>query len=96
MIIQSISDRWFLSEPLFFAALCYHKTAENRDMACPFRSGHFVLEYNPDLLDRLSDLECELLLRHEIIRILLKHPYQRKPLNAIPELLTLASDVTIY
>lgn len=65
-------------------------------MACPFRSGHFVLEYNPDLLDRLSDLECELLLRHEIIRILLKHPYQRRPLNAIPELLTLASDVTIY
>lgn len=96
MILQTISDRWILSEPLFFAALCYHKTAENRDMACPFRSGHFVLEYNPDLLDRLSDLECELLLRHEIIRILLKHPYQRRPLNAIPELLTLASDVTIY
>lgn len=96
MIIQEISDRWFLSEPLFFSALCYHKTAENREMACPFRSGHFVLEYNPDLLDKMTDLECELLLRHEMIRILLKHPYQRRPINAIPELLTLASDVTIY
>lgn len=96
MDFHDISDRWFLSEPLFFAALCYHKTAENRDMACPFRSGHFVLEYNPNLLDKMTDLECELLLRHEMIRILLKHPYQRQPLNAVPEVLTLASDVTIY
>ena len=96
MDFHDISDRWFLSEPLFFAALCYHKTAENRDMACPFRSGHFVLEYNPNLLDKMTNLECELLLRHEMIRILLKHPYQRQPLNAVPEVLTLASDVTIY
>ena len=57
MDFHDISDRWFLSEPLFFAALCYHKTAENRDMACPFRSGHFVLEYNPNLLDKMTNLE---------------------------------------
>ena len=96
MILQQISERWFLSEPLFFATLCYHKVEENRDMLCPFRSGKLLLEYNPDILDGLSDLECELLLRRELIRILLKHPYQRQPLKAVPELLTLASDITIY
>lgn len=96
MILQQISERWFLSEPLFFSTLCCHKAVENRDMLCPFRSGKLLLEYNPDILDGLSDLECELLLRRELIRILLKHPYQRQPLKAVPELQTLASDITIY
>ncbi len=96
MILQQISERWFLSEPLFFSTLCCHKAVENRDMLCPFRSGKLLLEYNPDILDGLSDLACELLLRRELIRILLKHPYQRQPLKAVPELLTLASDITIY
>lgn len=96
MILQQISERWFLSEPLFFSTLCCHKAVENRDMLCPFRSGKLLLEYNPDIMDGLSDLACELLLRRELIRILLKHPYQRQPLKAVPELLTLASDITIY
>lgn len=96
MNLQRITEHWFLSEPLFFATLCCHKVAENRDMLCPFRSGKLLLEYNPEILDGLSELDCELLLRRELIRILLKHPYQRQPLNAVPELLTLASDITIY
>ena len=95
-LISAVSDRWFLSEPLLFATLCSHRVVENRDMACALRSGKLRIEYNPDLLAGLSDMMIEILLRREVIRILLKHPYQRQPLNAQPELLTLASDVTLY
>lgn len=94
--IATLSDRWFLSEPLLFATLCSHRVVENRDMECVMRSGKLRIEYNPELMEGLSDVMLEMMLRREVIRILLKHPYQRQPLNAQPELLTLASDVTIY
>lgn len=96
MVISDITNRWFLSEPLLFAALCSHRVVENRDMQCVMRSGKLRIEYNPELMEEISDLMLEMMLRREVIRILLKHPYQRQPLNAQPELLTLASDVTIY
>lgn len=94
--VSAIVDRWFISEPLLFAALCTHKMVENRDMRCTMRSGKLRIEYNPELLEGVNDLMLEMMLRREVVRILLKHPYQRQPLNPVPGLLTLASDITIY
>lgn len=94
--IQSITDKWFLSEPLLFAAFCGHNVVENRRMECAMRSGQRRIEYNPDWLQGLKELEVMELLRREVIRIILKHPYDRQPVNPIPDLLFLASNMTIY
>ncbi|MBD5260414.1 MAG: hypothetical protein HDS46_06530 [Bacteroides sp.] len=94
--IQTIVDRWFLSEPLLFAAYCAHKLAPNSSMQCAFRSGQRRIEYNPEWLAGFNELEIGELLRREVIRIILKHPYERQPINAISEILFVASNVTIY
>jgi predicted metal-dependent peptidase len=53
--------------------------AENSGMACHVRVGKGVIEVNPDLCEDISDKELEERLRVEVIRILLKHPYDRQP-----------------
>lgn len=93
--LSLISDRWFLTEPLLFVALCSHRLVENSRMKCLFRSGKMRIEFNPEAMDRTTDIRLEIMLRQEVLRILLKHPYQRQPLNPQPEVLTLASNITI-
>ena len=77
--IARITERWFLSEEPLFSAFCTHRVAENREMACYARVGKGVIEVNPDLCKDISDKELEERLRVEVIRILLKHPYERQP-----------------
>ena len=77
--ISKITERWFLSEEPLFSAFCTHRVTENRDMKCYARVGKGVIEVNPDLCDDISDKELEERLRIEVIRILLKHPYDRQP-----------------
>ena len=77
--IAKISERWFLSEEPLFSAFCTHRVTENREMACYVRVGKGVIEVNPDLCEDISDKELEERLRVEVIRILLKHPYDRQP-----------------
>lgn len=96
MLVSDIFQKWFIADPLLFSTVCTHKILENKDMECAVRSGKMRIEYNPDLIDGISEVLLDMLLRREAIRILLKHPYQRQPLNAVPALLTLASDITIY
>ena len=77
--ITKITERWFLSEEPLFSAFCTHRVAENREMKCHVRVGKGVIEINPDLCEAISDRELEERLRVEVIRILLKHPYDRQP-----------------
>ena len=77
--ITKITERWFLSEEPLFSAFCTHRVAENRDMKCFARVGKGLIEINPDLCEDISDKELEERLRVEVIRILLKHPYDRQP-----------------
>ena len=77
--IAKITERWFLSEEPLFSAFCTHRVAENRDMKCYVRVGKGIIEVNPDLCEDISDKELEERLRVEVIRILLKHPYDRQP-----------------
>lgn len=95
-VIQSISDKWFMTEPLMFAMLCSHQLSENKMMQCTFRSGKRKIEYNPLMLEGFDEVEINELLRREVLRIILKHPYDRQPVNPIRELLYLASNITIY
>ena len=77
--IAQITERWFLSEEPLFSAFCTHRVAENREMKCYVRVGKGIIEVNPDLCEDISDKELEERLRVEVIRILLKHPYDRQP-----------------
>ena len=77
--ISKITERWFLSEEPLFAAFCTHRLAENNAMQCHIRVGKGVIEVNSLLCEDISDKELEERLRVEVIRILLKHPYDRQP-----------------
>lgn len=77
--LQSIIEHWSLDEGALFKTVCTHRMESNPELSIPFRCGHGTIEYNEHLLDTMSDDEVELGLRAEVIRILLKHPYQRQP-----------------
>ena len=77
--ISAIAQRWFLSEEALFMTFCTHSIAENSNMKCPLRVGKGVIEVNPSLCADMNDKELEERLRVEVIRILLKHPYERQP-----------------
>ena len=93
--IKRIIEKWFLSEPLFFGVYCTHKLCAYRKMDIPFRVGKMRIEYNPEIIENLSDVMVEEWLKIEMLRILLKHPYQRLPSCPNKIALSLASDITI-
>ena len=93
--IQQEAERWFLTEPLFFTVYCTHRLKMNAKMQCAFRSGQGRIEYNPEIIDGLKDAILSAMLRVEMIRILLQHPYARQPLGCKPEMLHKASDMVI-
>lgn len=77
--ILKIVERWYLTEPAMFQIYCTHNLEQNSSMSCPFRCGKGKIEYNQELVNTLSKEEIEAYLKAEIIRILLKHPYDRQP-----------------
>ena len=93
--ITRILERWFIAEPALFQVLCTHSIEENAAMPCPVRSGARKVEYNPDFLKEMGDLALEQALRTEAIRILLKHPYQRKPDACSQQAIAVGSNLTI-
>ena len=93
--IQKIGEMWFLTEPLLFSVYCSHDIVENDSMDVFIRTGNRKIEFSPSLLKNVQDSVLAELLKIEIFRILLKHPYQRQPPVADKELLTKASNVTI-
>lgn len=83
-ILKKITESWFLTEPLFFSVFCTHNLCQNIQQTVPFRSGSageggMRIEYNPEILRFLPASKVEELFESEVIRILLKHPYARKP-----------------
>ena len=93
--IAQILERWFISEPALFQVLCTHSIEENATMPCPIRSGARKVEYNPAFLQEMSDAALDQALRTEAIRILLKHPYQRKPDACSQQAISVGSNLTI-
>ena len=92
---QQEAEQWFLTEPVFFAVYCSHRLTMNANMLCPLRTGKGRIEYNPTVIDVLQDNQLKDLLKVEMIRILLQHPYARQPLGCLPMMLQTASDMVI-
>ncbi|MBQ6729999.1 MAG: hypothetical protein IJQ83_07705 [Bacteroidales bacterium] len=93
--IQQVAEQWFLTEPAFFAVYCSHRLTMNANMWCPLRTGQGRIEYNPTVIDALQDHQLNELLKVEMIRILLQHPYARQPLGCKPLVQHAASDMVI-
>lgn len=93
--IKTISQDWFLTEPLIFAVLCTHALKRNDTMGCDMRCGKGLIEYNPERLEHFDDNQLALRLKAEVVRIILKHPYQRQPYNPRRDVMRLSSDLTL-
>lgn len=90
-----ILERWFITEPPLFSVLCLHELVQNAQMSCPLRSGRKKLEYNPDIVREMSDDGLEEALRAEAVRLLLKHPYERRPEGCSQKAMGLGSNLVI-
>ena len=93
--ISRIAERWWLTEPAFFAVYCSHSLAENGQMKCVMRTGERRIEYNPALAEKLSDEALEEYLKVECLHILLKHPYERQPDGCRPEVIAIAGNIVV-
>ena len=93
--INKIIETWFLLEPALFQIMCSHELAENSDMLCPVRCGKRKIEYNPVMLEDMSDTALDEALRTEAVRILLKHPYERRPDQCSDQAIAVGSNITI-
>lgn len=93
--IQKIVEGWYLGEPALFDIYCTHQLKENRKMACCARTGKGLIEYNPAIIENWKDDLIESALRIEVIRIMLKHPYERQPEGVSDLAKTLGSECTI-
>lgn len=93
--VSSILERWFISEPAIFRVLCTHDIIEVSSLSCPIRSGQRRIEYNPSFFDKTSSKALEQALMKEGVRILLRHPYARRPDSCCLQAITIGSDITI-
>lgn len=90
-----ILERWFITEPPLFSVLCLHELVQNAQMSCPLRSGRKKLEYNPNIVREMSDDGLEEALRAEAVRLLLKHPYERRPEGCSQKAMGLGSNLVV-
>lgn len=93
--ITQTLEHWFIGEPALFAVLCSHDMVPNEHMACVLRTGRKRIEYNPAFLNEMTDEGLDEALRAEAVRILLKHPYERKPDQCCNQAVSLGSNVVI-
>ena len=90
-----IMERWFITEPPLFQVLCIHELVQNTHMSCPLRSGRKRIEYHPEIVREMSDEALEEALRAEAVRLLLKHPYERRPEGCSQKSMGKASNLVI-
>lgn len=83
-----IRNKWFLMEPAYFMVLCTHKVEFNKTMKCDIAVGRGSIFINEDYFADKTDKYLEECLKAEILRILLKHPYQRQLPNKVKMLLS--------
>ena len=93
--IKGIIERWFIQEPAMFQVICTHELVENRNMECPLRSGRKRIEYNPDYIAQMTDAGLDEALQTEACRILLKHPYERKPDGCSQQAIAVGSNIVV-
>lgn len=92
---KQLAEHWFLTEPAFFAIYCSHALTMNPRINCYMRIGKGRLKYNPGWLRELSDAAFEEVVRIEMLRAFLKHPYERQPTGATRKNMYSASDMVL-
>lgn len=93
--LKLIGENWFLTEPAYFALYCKQQLQENVNMECAVRCGKGRIEYNPLILKHKNYHDTEQLMRIELIRLYLKHPYERRPEGCGGRAIAIGSDITI-
>ena len=93
--IRQNVEQWFLTEPMLFTVFHTHRLVMNANIQCALRTGQGRLEYNPTLIDTLDDYQLRDLMKVEMVRILLQHPYARQPLGCKAGVQKMASDMVI-
>jgi predicted metal-dependent peptidase len=78
--ISKVTQQWFLTEPLLFGAWTTHQISSNKNIDT-IRVGRGKVEYNPGFLEAISDKTLREVMKFESLRIILKHPYERKKSN---------------
>lgn len=92
---KNLSERWFLTEPALFTIFCSHPICVNERLHIPLRVGKGIIEYNPTVLSQFSDDVFEKLIKIEMIRLILKHPYERMPAGCSNVEMKMASDMVL-
>lgn len=93
--LNRIIEGWYIYENALFEISLTHVLRENTNMRCYMRCGGGYIEYNPTKLEGLSDDTLESFLQIECVRIILKHPYERQPLDCPPHVRLIASNIVI-
>lgn len=93
--IKKIIAKWYLTEPALLMTILAHELVPNTNMSCPFRCGKGKIEYNSELINKLSDSQLENSLKAEAIRIILKHPYERQPDGCKRKSMALGSNLVL-
>lgn len=93
--LSSILAKWQLTDPVLYRIASTHSFEPNCQVSCPVRTGKGRLEYNVNLLKGYAVSEIERLVKIEMVRIALHHPYERRPDFCSGSLMTLASNMVI-
>ena len=94
-LFHNFKMNWFFKNPLYFKILCLFEIKESKQNFCAIRCGKQIIEYNPDILETMTVAEIRNLLIAELNRIILRHPYRKKPTSCYDTLWYEASDITI-
>lgn len=76
--LAKLREQWFLLDPGYFMVLCTHVVEVDPGIGCPIATGGGKIYINPEAYEGMSDYFLEDSMKAEIMRILLKHPYQRQ------------------
>lgn len=93
--IKKVVESWLWNENLLYDVFSSHILTANRIMGCSFRTGQGRIEYNAKFTRRHDDKQLAELLKIEVMRIILKHPYTRRQEGIRDDASVCASDVTI-
>ena len=86
------AEKWYILDPLYFFIWTTHAFVPQPSIKT-LRTGSGRIEYNPDFVNSLTDNELEAVLKAEVMRIILKHPYARRQEHL--DIMYLASNITI-
>lgn len=93
--IYQITGNWLFKEPLLYDVFATHQLVVNQRMGCTLRTGQGRIEFNPFFSRHYNDNDLEELLKIEVMRIILKHPYTRRPDGVRDDASFVGSDMII-